>query len=78
MKLINYIHIENKKLKFARNICIVVCFILALISSMMLAFYHSTEVLFQFYLGYTLLRLSVIYFTGTIACSIVFDKFIHN
>ncbi len=75
MKLIDYIHIENKKLKIARNICLILCLILALTASMILAFYHSTEILFHFNLGYTLLQLSVIYFSGIIACSIVFDKF---
>ena len=78
MKLINYIHIENKRIKIARNMLQTLCLILGLISAMILAFYHSTEILFQFNLGYTLLRLSVIFFTGTITCSIVFDKFIQH
>lgn len=76
MKLINYIHIENKRIKMVRDLFIVLCLILGLISSMILAFYHSTEELFQFNLGYTLLRLSTIYFAGVISCSIVFDKFV--
>lgn len=75
MKLINYIHIENKKLNIARKICLVLCLILALSSSMILSFYLSTKILFQFYLGYTLLRLSIIFFIGIITCSIAFDKF---
>lgn len=77
MKLINYINIENKKLKNARNICLILCLILGLISAMILSFYMSSESLFQFNLGYTLLRLSTIFFAGIISCSIVFDK-IHS
>ncbi len=76
MKLTNYIHINNKRIKLARNICLILCLILGLVSSMILSFYISTESLFQFNLGYTLLRLSTIFFTDTIACSIAFDKFI--
>lgn len=75
MKFINYLHIENKKIKLARHIGLVVCLILGLVSAMILSFYHSTEVLYQFYLGYTLLRLSVLFFTFIIACSTIFDKF---
>lgn len=78
MKLTNYIKIENKKLKLARDINLILCLILGLVSSMILSFYISTESLFQFNLGYTLLRLSTIFFTGTISCSIVFDKFIRK
>ena len=78
MKLTNYINIENKRIKMARDLFLRLCLILGLLSSMILAFYHSTEILFQFNLGYTLLRLSTIYFSGIIACSIVFDKFVHK
>ena len=76
MKLINYIHIENKGIKMVRDLFLILCLVLSLIASMILAFYHSTEELFQFNLGYTLLRLSMIYFAGVISCSIVFDKFV--
>lgn len=75
MKFINYLHIENKRLKMARNICLIICLIMGLTSAMILSFYHSTEILFEFYLGYTLLRLSVFFFVCTIACATVFDKF---
>ena len=76
MKLTNYIHIENKGIKMVRDLFMVLCLILGLISSMILAFYHSTDELFQFNLGYTLLRLSTIYFAGVVSCSIIFDKFV--
>lgn len=70
-----FIHIENKNLKIARHFCLIFCLILGLISSMILSFYRSTEILFQYYLGYTVLRLSVFYFACTIVCSTIFDKF---
>ena len=75
MKFINFLHIENKKIKIARRISLIACLILGLLSAMILSFYRSTEVLYQFYLGYTLLRLSVFFFACIIACSTVFDKF---
>ena len=76
MKLTNYIHIDNKRIKLARDLFLILCLVLSLIASMILAFYHSTEELFQFNLGYTLLRLSIIYFAGVVSCSIIFDKFV--
>lgn len=75
MNFINYLHIENKKIKLARHIGLIACLVLGLLSAMILSFYHSTEILYQFYLGYTLLRLSVFFFACIIACSTVFDKF---
>ena len=75
MKIIQLVHIESEKLYTARHIGMIICLILALISTMILSFYHTTDVLFQFYLGYTLLRLSIFFFTSVIICASMFDKF---
>lgn len=74
MKIMQLVHIGNDKLHAARHIGMIICLILALISTMILSFYHATDVLFQFYLGYTLLRLSIFFFTSVIICASVFDK----
>lgn len=74
MNIRTYLNIDNIKIRKARRIGLIFCLILALIASMIFTFYHSTEILFQFYLGYTILRLSIFFFACIVACSSAFDK----
>lgn len=74
MNIKTILHIENKKILKARKICLVICILMGLIASMTLAFYHTTDSLFQYNLGYTALRLTTIFFSGVIACSSAFDR----
>ena len=74
MNMLSYFNIQNKKLSKARNLGLIICFLLALCSTMILSFYHSTYILFQFYLGYTLLKLSILFTVGFIICASAFDN----
>lgn len=74
MKIFSVFNINNLKLRNARNIGLILCLILGLISSMILLFYHSVDVLLYFYIGYTLLKLAIFYFVSIIICSSAFDK----
>ena len=74
MNIKTVLHIENKKILKTRKVCLVLCLVMGLIASMILSFYHSTDSLFQYNLGYTTLRLTSIFFSGVIACSSAFDK----
>ena len=71
------INISNKKLQRARKILLILCMLLGLVSSMIMLFYESTNSYIHFYIGYALLKLSILYFACTIACSCVFDKIKH-
>ena len=74
MNIFSYFNIQNKKLSKVRNLGLILCFLLALLSAMILSFYHSTYILFQFYLGYTLLKLSILFSVGLIICASAFDN----
>jgi len=78
MNIFKLVHIENSKLRKARHIGMIVCLLMGLISAMILSFYCATDVLVQFYLGYTLLRLSTFFFAITVICATFFDKFFYR
>ena len=78
MTMFSYFNIQNKKLSKARNLGLIFCFLLALFSAMILSFYHSTYILFQFYLGYTLLKLSIFFSVGFIICAASFDRILKD
>jgi len=74
MKKIFDLTISNKKIQKIRNVLSIICLLLGLVSSMIMLFYKSTYSYIQFYIGYTLLKLSILYFACIIAFSYVFDK----
>lgn len=78
MKILSYFTIQNKKISKAKNIGLIFCFLLALISTMILCFYHSTYILFQYYLGYTLLKLSIFFSVAFTICATAFDKILKD
>ena len=73
MKKFSLIKIKDKKLYKARNYGILFCLLLGLLSSLVLLSYHYTYIIFQFDLGYSLLRLSVFFFVSVIICASAFD-----
>ena len=74
MKNFSIIELNNQKIRKARKTCLIVCLILGLLSSMIMLFYHNTYITLHFYIGYTLLKLTLFYFVCTIICSSAFDK----
>lgn len=74
MKKILNTNISNKKIQRARKILLIFCLLLGLLSSMIMLFYESTYSYIHFYIGYVLLKLSILYFACVVACSCVFDK----
>lgn len=66
--------IKNIKLARARFFGNVSCLIIALLACMILTFYHSTSIIFQFDLGFTILRLSILFFVGVSICASAFDR----
>lgn len=66
--------IKNIKLAKARFFGNVGCLIIALLACMILTFYHSTSIIFQFDLGFTILRLSILFFVGVSICASAFDR----
>ena len=53
-------------------------FIILLISAMMLSFYHSTEILFQYQIGLLLLTLGLIFSCFFAICILAFDKIVKD
>ena len=74
MEKFSLIKIKDKKLYTARHYGVLFCLILGLLSSLFLLSYHYTYIIFQFDLGYTLLRLSIFFFVSVIICASAFDN----
>jgi hypothetical protein len=70
--------INNKKLYLARKYVMIFCLLQALISSMILAFYHTQNFIFYYYIGYNLLHLSILFFVFAVICASAFDYISSN
>lgn len=50
------------------------CLLLALLSAFILSMYHFTYIIFQYDLGITLLRISIILSVSAIICALAFNR----
>lgn len=78
MKYFDYIKKIDKKILHTSINILRACLILALLSSMILCFYHSTEALFQYELGIAILRVSIIFASFVVVCILGFDKILKD
>lgn len=78
MKIFNIFKSENKKIIRIKQFCLKACLIIALIAALTLSFYNSTYILFQFFLGITLLKFSVSIFSSTLICTLAFNKMLNE
>ena len=74
MNFLQIIKTKNKKLEKVTLIGIKCCLLLALIATLILSFYKSSYILFQYYLGFTLLKTSISFFVSFIICHIAFIR----
>lgn len=78
MKFILELKKIDKKIKKIARFGFIICLLMGLLASMILSMYHSTYILFQFNVGITLLKLSILFFVGFSICSIAFDKILKD
>lgn len=78
MKLFNELKNFDKKIIRITYVGLILCLLLALLSAMILSIYHNTYIIFQFDLGITLLKLSIIFFTGISIYSIAFNRILKD
>lgn len=78
MKLLSEFKKIDEKIKKITRIGFFICLLMSLLSAMILSFYRSTYILFQFNIGITLLRLSIIFFVIFAICSIAFNKILND
>lgn len=68
----------DKKILHIGIIGLKISLIILLISAMMLSFYHSTEILFQYQIGLLLLTLGLIFSCFFVICILAFDKIVKD
>lgn len=73
MHMLLNLKIKNKKLYKARKIGMIFCLLQALVSSMILAFYHTQNHILYYNIGYAFLHLSILFFVFTVVCASAFD-----
>jgi len=74
MNFLDLFKTENKKLKLLTHFGIKFCVILSLVATLILTFYKSTYILFQYYLGITILKLSIVFLVSFIICHLAFIR----
>lgn len=74
MKLITEIMKIEPKIKKVTKFMLIFCLLLALLSAFILSMYHFTYIIFQYDLGITLLRISIILSVSAIICALAFNR----
>ena len=74
MKLITEIMKIEPKIKKVTKFMLIVCLLLALLSAFILSMYHFKYIIFQYDLGITLLRISIILSVSAIICALAFNR----
>lgn len=74
MNFFELLKTKNKKLKYTLLFGLRTCLILALIATLVLSFYRATYTLFQYFLGLTLLRMSIFFFVVFVVCYLAFIR----
>lgn len=74
MKLITELMKIEPKIKKVTKFMLVFCLLLALLSSFILSMYHFTYIIFQYNLGMTLLRISILFGCSTLICALAFSR----
>lgn len=74
MDLFKILKTKNTKIKKITGFGIKLCFILSLVATLILEFYKSTYILFQYFLGITILKVSIVFFTSFIICYLAFIR----
>lgn len=74
MKLITELMKIEPKIKKVTKFMLIFCLLLALLSAFILSMYHFTYIIFQYDLGITLLRISIILSVSAIICALAFNR----
>lgn len=74
MDLLKLLKTQNKKLHTLLNSGLKFCLVLSLIATLILTLYRSTYILFQYYLGITVLRISIAFFVSFVICYLAFIR----
>ena len=78
MDLLKLIKTDNKKLQILLAFGLRFCLVLSLIATLILAFYKSTYILFQYYLGISVLKVSIAFFVSVVICYLAFLRIIDD
>ncbi|MBO5349062.1 MAG: hypothetical protein J6A89_04520 [Clostridia bacterium] len=78
MDILNRLKKIDKKILHIGIVGLKICLIISLLSAMMLCFYKSTDILFQYEIGVFMLKIGILFSCFFVICTIAFDRIVKD